>query len=70
MNTAREPEKLAAIEKQIEEVKQSGYGTITITVRNGQITDSTFTIGAHWDLISQVELDKKEKLLTVFVPVL
>lgn len=67
---AREPAKLAAIEKQIKEVKESGFGTILITIANGQITDSKFTIGEHWSVVGQDELDRNEKLLTVILPVL
>lgn len=67
---AREPAKLAAVERQIEEVKESGFGTILITVANGQITDSKFTIGEHWSVVSPEELTRNEvHVLTVIAPI-
>lgn len=52
----RELDKLAEIENHINTVKESGYGEITITVTNGQITDCKHTVGTHWRLKTAEQL--------------
>ena len=50
----RENEKLAHIERMIEEVKENGFGEVVITINDGQITYARKTEATKWPLVVNV----------------